>query len=153
MPLALYRSLDVRSEGFGMEAEATWWLTSANGMEVGGSGISATLRDFGRFGLFVLGGGMAGGERILPEGWIQEATTPKVLRDGSPLDYGYMWWPASRAAIHDGAFSAIGIFGQAIYINPRERIVIVQWCAQTKPTDGEVVKNDDFFGAVATALR
>ena len=29
----------------GMEQDATWWVESPNGLEVGGSGFSATLRD------------------------------------------------------------------------------------------------------------
>ena len=55
----------------GMEAPATWWLESPGGLEIGGSGLSATLRDYGRFALFLLDGGIAGGQRILPEGWLR----------------------------------------------------------------------------------
>ena len=47
---------------FGMESDATWWLESPEGLEIGGSGLSATLRDYARFGLFLLNGGIAGGE-------------------------------------------------------------------------------------------
>ncbi len=36
-----------------------------DGIEIGGSGISATLRDYGRFGLFLLHGGVAAGEAML----------------------------------------------------------------------------------------
>ncbi len=140
---------------FGMETDATWWLDSPDGHEIGGSGFSATLRDYGRFGLFFLGGGVAGGVRVLPSGWTTDASTPKTLTGGAHIDYGYMWWPspAARNTINDGAFSAVGIFGQAIYINPREHVVIVQWSAHTKPTAGEVIDSDDFFGAVSLALR
>ena len=31
----------------GMEADATWWTESPGGVEIGGSGFSATLRDYG----------------------------------------------------------------------------------------------------------
>ena len=48
---------------FGMEDDASWWLESPDGLEVGGSGFSATLRDYGRFGQFVLDGGRKSGER------------------------------------------------------------------------------------------
>ncbi|MDP9065441.1 MAG: hypothetical protein M3O06_06235 [Pseudomonadota bacterium] len=37
----------------GMESDATWWLESPCGAEIGGIGLSATLRDYGRFGLFL----------------------------------------------------------------------------------------------------
>lgn len=138
---------------FGMEAEATWWLTSANGIEVGGSGISATLRDYGRLGLFMLADGIAGGERILPEGWIKEATTPKLLRDGSPINYGYMWWPGtSESARRDGAYTAQGIHGQSLYVNPTANVVIVVWSAQPWPTGGAVINDMAFFEGVVAAL-
>ncbi len=54
-PVAQYLSERVWAK-FGMESDATWWLESPNGLEVGGSGLSATLRDYGRFGLFLMGG-------------------------------------------------------------------------------------------------
>jgi CubicO group peptidase (beta-lactamase class C family) len=133
---------------FGMEADAKWWLDSPEGTEIGGSGFSATLRDFGRFGLFVLGGGVAGGDSILPEGWIQEATTPKQLRDGTRLEYGYLWWPG-----RDGAFMAMGIHGQYIYVNPRANVVVVAWGARPHPTEGQVVDDWAFCDAVVTALE
>ncbi len=140
---------------FGMETNASWWLDSPDGHEIGGSGLSATLRDYGRFGLFFLGGGHVNGVSILPAGWTADASSPKTLTGGSRVNYGYMWWPSDAApgTVNSGAFSAEGIFGQAIYINPREQVVIVQWSAQTRPTGGEAVSNDDFFGAVALALR
>ncbi len=140
---------------FGMETDASWWLDSPNGHEIGGSGVSATLRDYARFGEFFLGGGVVDGVSILPPGWTEEASAPKTLSDGKRISYGYMWWPtdATPNTVNDGAFSAVGIFGQAIYINPREHVVIVQWSAHTKPSGGEVVNSDDFFGAVSLALR
>ena len=67
---------------FGMEADATWWLDSPDGIEIAGSGFSATLRDYGRFGLFFLNGGRAGGEDVLPVGWLEEAGAPQRLKNG-----------------------------------------------------------------------
>ena len=123
-PLATYLSDRIWSR-FGMEADAKWWLDSNDGHEIGGSGFSATLRDYGRFGLFLLNGGVAAGETILPAGWIGEATSPKVLQGGASLDYGYLWWTGTTAASRrDGAYAAEGIFGQFIYINPAAHIVI-----------------------------
>lgn len=146
-PLASYLSERIWSR-FGMEADASWWLDSPGGVEIGGSGISATLRDYGRFGLFVLNGGVAGGEAILPDGWIREATSPKTLRGGAPLDYGYLWWPG-----RGGAYAAEGIYGQWIYVNPAAQVVIVVWSAQAKPTGAAVADDRAFFDAVVQALR
>ena len=138
----------------GMEHVALWWLDAENGIEIGGSGLSATLRDFGRFGLFILEDGIVGTDTILPAGWVREATSPKVLSSGTPLDYGYLWWTASSdAARRDGAFTAQGIHGQFIYVNPRARVVIVQLSARPHPTQGAIIDDERFFDAVVAALR
>lgn len=139
---------------YGMEADAKWWLDSPDGHEIGGSGFSATLRDYARFGQFFLDGAIAGGEHIVPAGWVHEATTPKTLRDGHELPYGYFWWPGTTLSERrDGAFEANGIFGQHIYINPAAHVVIVVWGAQTKPTGAHIVDDWKFFDAVAEQLR
>ncbi|HEV7704798.1 MAG TPA: serine hydrolase, partial [Gemmatimonadaceae bacterium] len=152
-PLADYLADRIWSR-YGMEADAKWWLDSPDGHEIGGSGFSATLRDYARFGQFVLDGGIAGGEQIEPKGWTHEATTPKTLGDGSALSYGYFWWPATTlAGRRDSAFEANGIFGQHIYINPAAKLVIVVWGAQTHPSHGHVVDDWKFFDAVAEQLR
>lgn len=141
-------------DGFGMEADATWWLESPEGLEVGGSGLSATLRDYGRFGLFLLNGGIAGGEQILPDGWVDDAGSAKTI-DGSQIDYGYMLWPIpdSSGTVHEGAFEAIGIFGQIIYMNPAQNVVVAVWSARPKPTGATTIDDDDFFAALCEALR
>lgn len=138
---------------YGMESDANWWLDSPNGVEIGGSGFSATLRDFGRLGQFLLDGGVAGGDSILPPGWIAEATTPKTLRGGQPLQYGYLWWPFPSPVVTDSAYAGVGIFGQYLYVYPQARVVIVLWSAQTRPTGGEVLNDVAFFDAVVSRLR
>jgi CubicO group peptidase (beta-lactamase class C family) len=152
-PLAQYLSERIWTKA-GMESDATWWLESPGGLEIGGSGLSATLRDYGRFGLFLMNGGVAGGERILPEGWVRDAGSSKII-GGKAVDYGYMLWPfsASSGAANQGAFQALGIYGQHIYVNPRERVVIVVWGALPKPTGKEVIADEDFFAAATAALR
>jgi hypothetical protein len=138
----------------GMEADANWWLDSPNGTEIGGSGFSATLRDYGRFGLFVLNDGVVGSDSILPSGWVAEASSPKTLRGGKALDYGYLWWPGTTpTARRDHAFSGVGIHGQYLYINPTAKVVIVVWSAQPKPTGGAVIDEWAFFQSVVDALR
>jgi len=152
-PVAQYLSEKIWSK-FGMESDATWWLESPDGLEVGGSGLSASLRDYGRFGQFVLNGGKIGDESIAPEGWFSEAGTSKQV-GGKNVDYGYMWWTFGPSAgpIHQGAFRAVGIFGQFIYINPREKVVIVVWSARPKPTGSNTLNDNDFFAAVVSALH
>jgi CubicO group peptidase (beta-lactamase class C family) len=155
MPLAQYLSRRIWQR-FGMEADANWWLDAPDGIEIAGSGLSATLRDYGRFGLFFMNGGVVDGERILPAGWTEEAGAPKSLKDGRRLDYGYFWWPAVPTAATpdtEGAFMAEGIFGQFLYINPRERVVIVAWSARSKPEGMDIIEDLDFFAAATAALH
>ncbi|MCL2309323.1 MAG: beta-lactamase family protein [Proteobacteria bacterium] len=153
-PLAAYLSEKIWSR-FAMEAEANWWLDSPGGVEIGGSGFSATLRDYGRFGMFIMNNGAIGNERILPEGWVDEAGSPKTLTTGETMNYGYLWWaPGNASPSHtDGAFYATGIFGQNIYINRKEKVVIVTWGAQSKPSGAAVINNMDFFDAVVAKLK
>ena len=145
---------DVIWKPFGMESEASWWLESPDGLEVAGAGISATLRDYGRFGLFMLDEGEIDARRVLPSGWVKEATAPRSL-NGSRLDYGYMWWPvAGRDGSHaDAAYSARGIFGQFTYVNPAARIVIVVLSSRSKPKGAEAIPDNDFFNSVVAVLR
>jgi CubicO group peptidase (beta-lactamase class C family) len=139
----------------GTEADAYWWLDSPDGVEIGGSGIAATLRDYGRFGQFVLDNGIVNGDSILPDGWVDEARTSKVLPGGTDVAFGYLWWPGTdQAARRDGAFSADGIFGQMIYINPAARVVIVVWSVWPEPLDSGIFGWDwSFFEAAADSLR
>lgn len=137
----------------GMDQDATWWLESPGGMGLAGSGIGATLRDYARFGLFVQRDGMIDDQRIVPEGWFREAGSAHVV-GGKSIDYGYLWWPMRVGdPIHQGAFEARGIYGQHIYINPKENVVIVVLSARSKPTGATVVDDSAFFAAVARALR
>ena len=107
---------------FGMESDANWMLTEVGGGEFGGCCINATLRDYGRLGLFTMSNGrLADGTEVLPEGWMAESTAPSK---GSP-GYGYFWW-----LYDDGTYRASGIFGQAIYINPKEDVVIAMHSAR-----------------------
>ena len=107
---------------FGMEMDADWILGGAGAGagvgagELGGCCISATLRDYARVGLFALSEGqLADGTRVLPEGWMAQSTTPSQGFAG----YGYLWWLAG-----DGAYSARGIFGQQILVDPQNDLVI-----------------------------
>jgi CubicO group peptidase (beta-lactamase class C family) len=152
-PLAQYLSEKIW-QPYGMETDASWWLDSPNGMEVAGSGISATLRDYGRFGLFFMNGGMVDGKSILPPGWVHDATTSKTLANGKAAGYGYMWWTAStKGSLQDGAYAAIGIQGQNIYVDPVQKVVIVTFGAQPKPLNKDAINPMVFFDAVVGALR
>lgn len=150
-PVAEYFSERIWAK-LGMESDATWWLDARGeaGLEIGGSGLSATLRDYGRLGLFWLNDGKIGKEQVLPKGWIKEAVSPQKFGDGQISQMGYMFWPIN---VSDGSYIAHGIFGQYLYVNPKENVVIVIWGAQPKALYKETIYAHDFFAAVVKALR
>ena len=147
-----------------MEADGYWQLESEGGLELGGLGVSARLRDFGRFGQLVLEDGEAfSGRRVLPPGWRDLAGQPDSaptafgrLMPGSPAGYGYHWWamPPLPSGVNNGAFSANGAFGQIIYVNPTEQVVVAIQSAwrQSQDSDAALEMRDDDRAAVR-ALR
>jgi len=102
---------------YGMEQAATWRL-DRTGQEMAGCCLQMTLRDFARFGQFVLEEGRIDGKSIVPEGWFKTATQIQVpLWPGG--GYGYGWW-----IFNNHSFEALGIHGQMIYIDPSRKLVI-----------------------------
>jgi len=95
------------------------------GREFTGAGFNASLRDYGRLGLLMLGKGEANGQRIVSERWINESTAPTTTEEGAPGTvggYGYQWWTVTGS----DAYAAIGLQGQHIYIDPATRMVVVK---------------------------
>lgn len=132
---------------YGMEHDAHWF--AHRGEVMGGANLQMTLRDFGRFGQFFLEGGKAGATQALPETWTREATQRLFPTGWGDVSYGYSWW-----ANADGSYRAIGIYGQAIYINPDRQIVIVINSAWSDPEWDEGYKREDaYFAAVLQALK
>lgn len=120
---------------FGMESDATWQTHGLGNGELGGCCINATLRDFGRLGLFAMNDGvLADGTQVLPQNWMQESTMPSK---GS-AQYGYLWWLEA-----DGVYRASGIFGQGIYINPANNLVVVALSAWRTAQGAEYAAHRD----------
>ena len=117
-PLADYLSEKIWAP-YGMEQDAVW-VEDVAGHERGGCCISTTLRDYARFGQFMLEGGKAGGRQVLPPGWVADATSEHVrlLPAEGVRGYGYFWW------LPPGAYAAEGIFGQEVIVFPKYRVVI-----------------------------
>lgn len=124
-------------EPFGMEGDANWMLVEPYGPEYAGCCISATLRDYARLGLFALADGVLDdGRRVLPDGWMEESTTPSPTNPG----YGYLWWLEG-----DGSFTARGIFGQMIHVDPSLDLVIATHGAWPEPTGEAFTEHRDAF--------
>ncbi len=112
-----------------MSRDALWNLDQygPTGVEMGGCCLNATLRDFARFGQLFLQDGVWEDQQLLPEGWVVRSTQPDAdhLRFGdsgqSSTGYQYQWW-----RIGENAYSAEGVHGQFIYVNPQAQVVIVK---------------------------
>ena len=132
---------------FGMEQDGSWLLGSS-GHEISGCCIQASTRDYARFGMFILGGGVVNGKTILPDGWIASATTKQANIGNPGRGYGHQWW-----TYDDGSYAAQGIFGQGIFIDPKRKLVIASnsnWPRAVDPAgqDGREL----FYKAVQKAL-
>jgi CubicO group peptidase (beta-lactamase class C family) len=135
-------------EPLGAEADAYYIMDGAPGVgrEFSGAGFNATLRDFGRLGLMVLNGGEANGHRIVSADWIRESTRPTVPGGPGP-GYGYQWWMVANP----GAFQALGLQGQYIYIDPATRTVIVKLSYFPPVDDSSADQETTAFLAAASA--
>jgi len=132
-----------------MERDAIW-MTDPGGQERGGTGISMTLRDYARVGLFMEGGGVADGKRIVPKWWVAEATK-REIDNGAPAPggYGYFWWIRPN-----GAYEAVGIFGQSITTFPKDRLIVVQNAAWPAATGKELsAARNAMIEAVRAAVK
>lgn len=126
----LWQPLGTESYGF--------WLADGApevGREMNGMGYNATLRDYARFGQMLLDQGRFNGHQIVPADWVRAATTMVPNADpGTPLPpagqadpfaqagYGFQIWKLDDT----GAYSALGLQGQFIYVHPATRTVIVK---------------------------
>ena len=125
-PLADYLSEKIWRR-YGMERDAEWMIDDV-GHEQGGCCLGMTLRDYGRFGQFILDGARIDGKPIVPDDWLAEATRSQVST-GANSGYGYQWWIRD-----DGAFEGRGIYGQTLHIDSARRLVIVINSATEQPT-------------------
>lgn len=99
----------------------------------GSSEMLASARDWARFGQLYLNDGVAGGKRILPEGWVNYSSSPTP---NAWVGIGAGFWTnqgdssgAKFRITHEwpgDAFFAKGTIGQYTIVIPSERLVIVR---------------------------
>lgn len=101
--------------------------TDATGSPVGATQVYASARDWARLGQLYLDDGVAGGQRILPSGWVAYST--RLTPGSDPFGYGAGFWVTSGAEVHGlpaGSFMARGARGQYVIVVPSVRLVIVK---------------------------
>jgi len=125
-------------EPMGAEADATW-LIDRTGQEVTFCCLNAVLRDYARLGLLLAHDGSWRGRQLIPAAWIGDATRVRDdqphLRPGTArrfIGYGYQVWilPGERRM-----FALLGVYGQAIFVDPASRLVMVHTAVRQKPSD------------------
>ncbi len=117
----------------GAEHDA-FFTVDATGAEFAGAGLNLTLRDLARFGEMIRLGGRYNGQQIVPEAVIDDIRqggdraifAPAGYQTLPGWSYRNMWWISHN---EHGVFSARGIHGQAIYIDPAAEMVIVRFAS------------------------
>ncbi|MET9731953.1 serine hydrolase domain-containing protein [Streptomyces sp. NPDC006458] len=108
------------------------WLRDGTGRELGFSGLHLTTDAVARFGELYLRDGVWRGRRLLPEGWVAEATRAHVPTDGGmgfsdvpdwDQGYGIQFWRSRHGFRGDGAY------GQFCLVLPEQDAVVVTTAA------------------------
>jgi CubicO group peptidase (beta-lactamase class C family) len=122
----IWQKLGMEDDGF--------FLIDGQGVEAAGMGLQVTLRDMAKLGQLMLCRGVTpDGEQLLPPGWYERCTTatmphlvPGPRPNASyPWGYGYQWWLPDDS----GVFSALGVYHQMIWVDPRNDVVIAKTTA------------------------
>lgn len=144
----------------GMEDDATWLLDRPGGTTLAGAALNARLRDYARLGLLMLNDGMHDGKRILPEGWVERATTPSKpyleRLDPEVFGYQYQWWVVPDGLVvsnGSGAFEAQGLQGQFLYIDPQHELVVAMTSAWPGPTGWDIERAMAFHATLGSIVR
>jgi hypothetical protein len=106
------------------------WEVNTQGVNTGGWGLRVKTEDLAKMGQLYLQKGVWNGKQLLPETWIEDATTFKIdqapgvsqtKRDSSDWmqGYCYQFWRCRH-----NAFRADGAFGQYIIVMPDQDAVI-----------------------------
>ncbi|KAF1052373.1 MAG: 6-aminohexanoate-dimer hydrolase [Stenotrophomonas maltophilia] len=116
------------------------WERDASGTFVGSSYVYMTARDMARIGLLMQRGGRWEDQQLLPEAWMSfslapfEAYRPEPGQEDEAVPAGQWWvnrspaggrapWPNAPAS----TFAALGHWGQALYVLPEQKLVIVRY--------------------------
>ncbi|WP_448955940.1 serine hydrolase domain-containing protein [Labrys neptuniae] len=124
-----------------------------------GGGINMTPRDLARIGEMMRQGGTANGRRIVSREWVQDTVTGGS-RQAWAESTSATWLPQGRyrnkwyqTGTGNGAFFALGIHGQWLYVDPRAEMVIAKFASQPDAIVDDA-KDDNLmlFAAIAEML-
>ena len=139
----------------GAEAGASWAIDRA-GAESAYCCFQATLRDWARLGLMLAHDGAWNGHQIVPRDWVIAASSVdprrRHLAPGTAtrfFGYGYQTW------IFPGptrTFALQGVFGQTVYVDPANRLVMVHLAARATQRDPGGTQTTALWRGVRAAL-
>jgi CubicO group peptidase (beta-lactamase class C family) len=120
----------------GAEHDADVVVDRAGAPAMGG-GLNPTLRDMARFGEAMRLNGRFNGQQIVPASVVarirEGASKAEFAKAGyktlSGWSYNSQWWVSHNP---HSAFTARGIHGQGIYIDPKAEMVIVRFASNPK---------------------
>ncbi len=119
------------------------------GREFNGAGFNAVMRDFARIGLMMLNNGRINGKQIITPEWVKLSTQSVGPEDGPIGGYGYQWWTVADSP----AYSAIGLQGQFIYVDPSTKTIVVKLSYFPPGDDSMLAKETFAFFAAASAWK
>lgn len=101
------------------------WHHDAQGVAIGGFGLTLKSEDMLKFGLLYLNRGRLNEQEIVPSNWIEASTQIRMKLLGE-ASYGFHWWVLNDQNIPtDRTYFARGMGGQYIIINEPQQIVTV----------------------------
>lgn len=131
-PIADYLS-DRIWQPIGAESDASW-IVDGSGQEATFAYFNAVLRDYARLGMLMANGGRVGDHQVIPEAWLREMTRAQFTstQTGRWFGYGFQTWIFPD---NDGSFALLGVRGQAIYVDPARRLVMVHTAVRPQARD------------------
>jgi CubicO group peptidase (beta-lactamase class C family) len=116
--------------------DAFYWKRTPKGLADTEGGLYLRPRDLAKLGYLFLNDGVWDGKRLLPEGWVRDATAWKIETDRKGFGYGYKWWVISqKGPTSYDAYAALGYGGQYLIVVPELDLIAVfaSWNIYDKP--------------------
>lgn len=132
----LWQPLGARQDGY--------ITVDATGTARTGGGFCMTPRDLARIGEMMRMGGIANGRRIVSQDWVSDTVmngSAEAWRASKSVEwlpdgrYRNKWYQRGNAS---GAFFALGIHGQWIYVDPAAEMVIAKFSSQPEPVNNDL---------------
>ncbi|WP_299531249.1 serine hydrolase [Ulvibacterium sp.] len=115
----------------GAEYGGSWGVDQKDGLENSPSSFQCTAIDLAKIGRLYLNKGVRDTVQVLSLDWIEKSTHITMENRGNTekgwqkATHQYYWWLPQEN--YEGDYSAEGLRGQRLYINPKENIIIVQF--------------------------